>query len=59
MGILDWAVVGGYLVASVAVGLYFSRRAGRSRVDYFTAGRSLPWWLAGTSINLLQGGGHS
>ncbi|MBI4575629.1 MAG: Na+:solute symporter [Planctomycetes bacterium] len=32
------------------VGLAFSRRASRSAADYFVSGRSLPWWLAGTSM---------
>jgi Na+/proline symporter len=31
-------------------GLAHARRAGRSSVEFFVAGRSLPWWLAGTSI---------
>jgi Na+/proline symporter len=34
----------------LAYGLAHSRRAGRSSEEYFLAGRSLPWWLAGTSI---------
>ncbi|MEA3286327.1 MAG: sodium:solute symporter family protein [Candidatus Marinimicrobia bacterium] len=50
MAILDWGIVGGYLLLSLGVGLYFTRRASSSLDDYFVAGRSLPWWLAGTSI---------
>jgi SSS family transporter len=34
----------------LAWGLAHSRRAGRSSEEFFVAGRSLPWWLAGTSI---------
>jgi Na+/proline symporter len=47
---LDWAIIAGYFVISLAVGLAFSRRAGRSLADFFVSGRSLPWWLAGTSM---------
>ncbi len=50
MGILDWVVVGIYLVLSLLLGLYVSRRGARSLVDFFVSGRSLPWWLAGTSM---------
>ncbi|MFZ5468083.1 MAG: sodium:solute symporter family protein [Myxococcota bacterium] len=46
----DGWVVAGYFVLSGALGLYFARRAGRSGAEFFTAGRSLPWWLAGTSM---------
>ncbi|MCC6335350.1 MAG: Na+:solute symporter [Myxococcales bacterium] len=46
----DWAVVAAYFIASAAVGLAFGRRAGKSSAEFFTAGRSLPWWLAGTSM---------
>ncbi len=47
---LDWAVIGLYLVGTVALGLAFSRRASRDSQSYFLAGRSLPWWVLGTSM---------
>ena len=47
---LDWIVIATYLVGIAAVGFAFTRRSGRSLSDYFVAGRSLPWWLAGTSM---------
>lgn len=47
---LDWIVVLASFVASSVVGLVFTRRAGKSIAEYFTAGRSLPWWLSGTSM---------
>ncbi len=50
MGGLDWAVVGAYLALTLGVGVWLSHRAGRSLVDFFVSGRSLPWWLAGTSM---------
>jgi len=47
---LDWIVVGAYAVLAVAVGLYFARRAGRETSEFFLGGRSMPWWLLGTSM---------
>jgi len=46
----DWLIIAAYFVVSVAIGLYYTERAGRSLTDYFLSGRSLPWWLAGTSM---------
>ncbi|RMG80800.1 MAG: hypothetical protein D6714_14055 [Bacteroidetes bacterium] len=47
---LDWAVIGLYGLITFALGLWFTRRASRSVEDFFVAGRSLTWWLAGTSL---------
>jgi len=47
---LDWAVIAGYFVLALGFGIYFSRRASRSTEDFFVAGRSLPWWVLGTSM---------
>ena len=47
---LDWAIIAAYFILSLAIGLFYYRRAGESTGDYFVAGRSLPWWLAGTSM---------
>lgn len=48
--LVDWAIIIGYFLLTLAIGLAFSRRAGRSLADYFVSGRSLPWWMAGTSM---------
>ena len=47
---LDLSIVIAYVVLTVGAGLYFARRATRSVEDYFVGGRTLPWWLAGTSM---------
>ena len=46
----DWLIIALYFVASAAIGLAYTRKAGQSLADYFVSGRSLPWWLAGTSM---------
>ncbi|MDP6547113.1 MAG: sodium:solute symporter [Phycisphaerae bacterium] len=48
-GLLNWTVLGGYLLAILLMGLYFSRRE-KSTDDFFLAGRRIPWWAAGLSI---------
>ena len=50
LGRFDYAIVGGYFLFSILVGLYFSRRASRSPEDFFLGGRSLPWWAIGISM---------
>jgi Na+/proline symporter len=50
MGYLDWIVVGTYLGITLAVGVWLARRASGGLADFFISGRSLPWWLAGTSM---------
>jgi SSS family solute:Na+ symporter len=46
----DWLIIALYFVLSAAIGLAYTRKASRSLADYFVTGRSLPWWLAGTSM---------
>lgn len=48
--ILDWSIIVGYFVVTLGIGVAFARRAGQSLSEYFVSGRSLPWWIAGTSM---------
>ncbi|MEO0397178.1 MAG: sodium:solute symporter family protein [Cyanobacteria bacterium P01_A01_bin.137] len=50
MLLIDWLIVVAYLILTMVVGVYLSRKASGSLVDFFVSGRSLPWWLAGTSM---------
>ena len=47
---IDWSIIAVYFLLSLAIGLYFTKRAGKSTDEYFLGGRSIPWWLAGVSI---------
>lgn len=47
---LDWALIIGYLLLSLGVGVYFSRKANSSTEEYFLSGRNFPWWVVGTSM---------
>ncbi len=46
----DWLIIGLYMALALGVGLMMRKRAGTNRTSYFLAGRSLPWWLVGTSM---------
>ena len=46
---LDLTIVVLYLVAVTGFGLWASRGI-RTSKDFFLAGRSLPWWVAGMSL---------
>jgi len=47
---VDWLIVGLYVAFALAVGIRFQGRASRNVEEFFLSGRSLPWWLAGTSM---------
>ena len=50
LSILDWFIIVAYFVVTILVGIAFAGRAGKSLSDFFISGRSLPWWIAGTSM---------
>ena len=50
MHLLDWLIVAAYFVLSAGIGIAYTKRAGESVSEFFVSGRSLPWWLAGTSM---------
>jgi len=47
---IDWFIIFAYLVLIIFCGTYFTRRAHKALSEYFISGRSLPWWIAGTSM---------
>ncbi len=47
---LDIAIVAAFCALIFGIGAWFSRKGGESVAQYFVSGRSLPWWLAGTSM---------
>ncbi|WP_152657562.1 sodium:solute symporter [Oceanobacillus sp. CFH 90083] len=50
LGTFNWMVIIVYLIAMLAVGLYFTKRAGKNTDEFFTAGGKIPAWAAGFSI---------
>jgi solute:Na+ symporter, SSS family len=47
---VDFAIIAAYLALMLGLGLAFSRRAGSSTQEFFLSGRSLPWFVVGTSM---------
>lgn len=47
---IDFAVIASYLIFSLAVGFYFTKKASDSLEDFFLSHRSQPWWLIGISM---------
>lgn len=47
---IDLLVIVAYFALSLGIGIYYSRRAGKNIAEFFVSGRSLPWWIAGTSM---------
>lgn len=47
---IDYSIILVFILFITCLGLYFSKRASNSTSDFFLGGRSLPWWLAGTSM---------
>jgi len=47
---LDWIIVASILAVSLSIGILVSKRAGANSDSFFLSGRSMPWWLLGTSM---------
>jgi len=48
-GFLNYLVVFFYLLISLLIGVYFSRKQ-KSTDDYFVGGGRIPWWASGLSV---------
>jgi solute:Na+ symporter, SSS family len=47
---LDWLIIIASLAISFLPAVLLARRAGSSTAEFFTSGRSAPWWLVGVSM---------
>lgn len=47
---LDWAVIAAFFAALALIPAVAARRAKSTATDFFTSGRSMPWWLIGFSM---------
>ncbi|NNG27040.1 MAG: sodium:proline symporter, partial [Ignavibacteriaceae bacterium] len=50
MEIVDYLIIAVYLIISILIALYYSKRAGKDTNEFFLSGRNLPWYLAGISM---------
>ena len=47
---LDLAIIAGFLVAVIGIGVAGMRRSSKSAEAFFLSGRNMPWWLLGVSM---------
>lgn len=47
---IDYAIIIGFFIVSLLIGVFVSRQSGKSSEDFFLSGRSMPWWLLGVSM---------
>lgn len=47
--IVDLLIIAAYVVVTVALGFWISRRASRNLKSYFLGGNEIPWWMLGVS----------
>jgi SSS family solute:Na+ symporter len=59
MTLLDWTILTLYCLAILGLAIHFQRRASGGLVDFFAAGRDLPWWVIGfADVAGYTGGGQ-
>ena len=46
----DIVLIIAFLAITLFIGIYVSKQSGKSSVEYFLSGRSMPWWLLGVSM---------
>ncbi|MEO0897637.1 MAG: sodium:solute symporter family protein [Bacteroidota bacterium] len=47
---LDWGIIATFLTITMGIGIWTSRRAGKSSEEYFLSGRNMSWWMLGMSM---------
>ncbi|WP_190810275.1 sodium:solute symporter family protein [Flagellimonas sp. S3867] len=47
---LDYFIIFGFFAIVLFIGIYVSKKSGKSSSEYFLSGRTMPWWLLGLSM---------
>lgn len=47
---LDYAILIGFFILSLLIGLAVARQSGKNTESFFLSGRNMPWWLLGISM---------
>lgn len=47
---LDYFIIFGFFAIVLSIGIYVSKKSGKSSSEYFLSGRTMPWWLLGLSM---------
>lgn len=48
--IIDWLLIAVYMFSLLLIGFLYNKKAGKNLTGFFLSGRSVPWWLVGTSL---------
>lgn len=48
-GVLNWSIVGAYVIGTLLLGAFLSRRI-KTADNYYLGDRSIPWWAIGISV---------
>jgi SSS family solute:Na+ symporter len=48
-GLLNWSIVGAYILFALVMGFYLSRKV-KTAEDYYLGDRTTPWWAIGCSV---------
>jgi Na+/proline symporter len=50
LSIVDWSIIIAFFAMSLGIGIYVSKRSGKSAKNFFLSGRNMSWWLLGISM---------
>jgi len=48
--LIDWFIIAGFFIVSLAIGIYSAKQAGQNASSFFLSSRDMPWWLLGISM---------
>ncbi|WP_179319053.1 sodium:solute symporter family protein [Winogradskyella helgolandensis] len=47
---LDYILIISFFTITLSIGIYVSKKAGKSSSEFFLSGKTMPWWLLGVSM---------
>ena len=47
---LDYTLIILFFTITLSIGIYLSKKSGKSSSEFFLSGRTMPWWLLGVSM---------
>jgi Na+/proline symporter len=50
LSFVDWSIIIAFFVISLGIGIYVSKKSGKSAKNFFLSGRNMSWWLLGISM---------
>ncbi len=50
LAIIDYAIIFGFFILSLVIGVLVAKQSGKSSESFFLSGRNMPWWLLGFSM---------